>query len=55
MSTLQAIYDKSPYWLQHVMLNIYACDIHLERYGKPFRRVFDELKRTQWYSWASAH
>lgn len=50
MSGLQAIYDRAPYWLQHVMLNIYAFGIHRERYGKQFVRAFDELQQTQWYS-----
>jgi phenylacetate-CoA ligase len=50
MNKLQAFYDKAPYLAQSVMLNLYALNIHLERYGKPFARAFDELRQTQWFS-----
>jgi len=50
MNGLQVLYAKSPYWLQHVFLNAYAFSIHLERYGGPFHRAFDELQKTQWFT-----
>jgi phenylacetate-CoA ligase len=55
LKALKAIYDNSPYWFQHVMLNYYALKIHRERYGKTFRDVFDRLKQTQWYSSDEIH
>jgi phenylacetate-CoA ligase len=55
MKWLQAIYDRSPYSLQHVLLNAYAFRIHLERYGKPFERAFNELQKTQWFSPEQIH
>lgn len=55
MSGLQAIYDKVPYWLQHLLLNAHAFRIHRERYGKPFKRAFDELQQTQWFSPEQIH
>jgi phenylacetate-CoA ligase len=50
MEIIQTFYNKSPYWLQHILLNTYAFRIHQERYGKPFIRAFGELDRTQWFS-----
>ncbi|MBD1399330.1 phenylacetate--CoA ligase family protein [Pelovirga terrestris] len=50
MGKLQNLYDKSPYVAQHVLLNLYACRIHVERYGKPFHAALEELTKTQWYT-----
>jgi len=50
MNKLQSIYDKVPYHIQSVLLNLYAICIHRERYGKPFARAFKELQKTQWFS-----
>lgn len=55
MGRLQSFYDKAPYWMQSVMFNAYAFRIHRERYGKPFRRAFDELQKTQWFSPEQIH
>ncbi len=50
MSSIQIMYDKSPYWMQYLLLNAKAFLIHLERYGTPFNRAFMELQQTQWFS-----
>ena len=50
MVKLQSYYDKAPYPIQNVLLNLYALGIHKERYGKPFSRAFEEMKQTQWFS-----
>ena len=50
MARLQTFYDKSPHWLQNILLNAYAFSIHRERYGKRFLKAFQELRQTQWYS-----
>lgn len=49
MTTSQHFYDRSPYWLQHLMLNAYAVRIHRERYGKSFQEAYRRLEETQWY------
>lgn len=50
MSNFQKIYDAAPSWLQSILLNLYAYQIHRERYGKSFKRAFDELQKTQWFT-----
>ncbi|WP_291323121.1 hypothetical protein [Desulfonatronospira sp.] len=50
MGRLQSLYNKAPYGVQSVLLNLYALGIHRERYGRPFARALEELKKTQWYS-----
>lgn len=50
MSKLQSLYDKSPYWLQHLLLNVQAYRIHCQRYGAQFESVFEELLTSQWLS-----
>lgn len=47
---MQTLYDKSPYWLQHVLLNAYAYRVHKERYGKLFNEVYNNLLKSQWYT-----
>lgn len=43
MSKASEIYDSSPYWLQHLLLNLYAFRIKRQRYGVEFRRVLSDL------------
>jgi phenylacetate-CoA ligase len=50
MGVLQTVYEKTPYWLQNTLLNAYAFNIHRERYGAPFSRVFDDLQQSQWFT-----
>ena len=50
MAKSQGFYDNAPYWVQSILLNIYALGIHRERYGKPFALAFEELQKTQWFS-----
>ncbi len=50
MSLKQAFYNSSPYFLQHLLLNLYALRIHRERYGKQFDKALKELEETQNYS-----
>jgi phenylacetate-CoA ligase len=47
---LQDLYSNSPYYLQTLLLNLYAAKIHKQRYGKQFKSVFSELEKTQYYS-----
>jgi phenylacetate-CoA ligase len=49
MAAAQQIYDRAPYWLQHLLLNSHALRIHLERYGTSFRHASEELQKTQWF------
>lgn len=49
-SRLQTIYDKSPVFLQTLALNAYAIRVHMERYGDKYRRVWNELVKTQDFS-----
>ncbi len=55
MGLFQAIYDKAPYGVQNILLNLYALGIHRERYGKPFTLAFEELQQTQWFSPEKIH
>lgn len=55
MSNLQSLYNKAPYHLQSILLNLYALRIQKERYGKPFARAFEDLQKTQWYSPEQIH
>lgn len=55
MAGLQFFYDNSPYWLQYILLNSHAFRIHQERYGKRFRKAFEELQQTQWYNTEKIH
>jgi phenylacetate-CoA ligase len=50
MTMLQSIYDKSPYWIQNSLLNLYAIGIHKERYGKNFNIALQNLRESQWFS-----
>jgi phenylacetate-CoA ligase len=45
--SLEAFYDRSPGWVQTVMLNAYAAKIHRQRYGRRFEEVEVELEGTQ--------
>lgn len=47
---LQDFYDHSPYYIQRLLLNLYAAKIHKQRYGRQFRSVFSGLEKTQYYS-----
>lgn len=35
---------------QHIALNLFSLNVHLERYGIPFKKISEELRRTQYYS-----
>ena len=47
---LQDLYNHSPYYVQRLLLNLYAAKIHRERYGNKFKSVFSELEKTQDFS-----
>ena len=47
---LQDLYNHSPYYIQRLLLNLYAAKIHKERYGNKFKSVFSELEKTQYFS-----
>lgn len=47
---LQDIYNNSPYFVQRLLLNLYAVKIHKQRYGRQFKSIFSELEKTQYYS-----
>ncbi len=47
---LQEIYNNSPYYIQRLLLNLYAAKIHGERYGSKFKSVYSELEKTQYFS-----
>ena len=42
-------YDLSPAMLQTLMVNAYAVNVHLERYGSRFRDIKEKLNQTQYY------
>jgi phenylacetate-CoA ligase len=45
----QQLYSKVPYWLQGVLLNAYALRVHRERYGLPFTKALNDLRKTEWF------
>lgn len=47
---LQAIYNKSPYYIQTLLLNIYSAKIHQQRYGKKFKSIFLDLEKSQYFT-----
>jgi phenylacetate-CoA ligase len=50
MKVLEKIYHRSPGPLQTLFLNLKAAELYFERYGKKFRRVFEEFEKNQWRS-----
>ncbi len=44
------IYSKCPIFLQSALLNLKACELYLERYGKKFWKFYRELDQNQWRS-----
>jgi len=46
MSVMQQLYDKSPYYVQSVLFNLYAYKIHW-RYGERFERKLEELEQRE--------
>lgn len=44
---LQDFYNNSPYFIQRLLLNLYATKIHQERYGNKFKSIFSGLEKTQ--------
>ena len=47
MGKLEAIYQRSPVALQTALLNLKACELYLERYGKKFWRLYDEFTKNE--------
>lgn len=43
-------YDKSPAFLQNIVLTGYGALLHRERYGQGFARFRDLLEKSQWYT-----
>jgi len=50
MNLEKDIYSNSPIFLQNFLLNIKACELYFERYGKKFRNCFKEFDKNQWLS-----
>lgn len=50
MGFQENIYSHSPAFLQTVLLNVKATELYLERYGKKFRKLFDQFNKNQWLS-----
>ncbi len=44
------LYKSSPHILRTAMLNLYACSLNFERYGKKFERVLEEFERNEKFS-----
>jgi len=55
VSLLEDIYNKSPCFVQTVMLNIKAVELYRERYGKKFWKLFEQFDQNQWMSIADLH
>lgn len=47
---MQDLYNRSPYFAQRILLNIYAAKIHRQRYGEKFKSVFAELEKSQYFT-----
>ncbi len=47
---LEAIYNRSPVFLQNVGISLYGLGLYFREYGKNFRRKLDEFERLEWYS-----
>ena len=47
---LQDLYNHSPYYVQTLLLNLFAAKVHKQRYGRQFKAVYSELDKTQYYS-----
>src|SRR5688572_22163842 len=50
MNALEALYRRSPVFVQTAMLNAKAVELYLERYGRKFRRLAEAFERQQWWS-----
>lgn len=50
MIDFQSTYNKAPYHIQSLALNLYSLKLYKQRYGKKFLKVMNELKKTQYYS-----
>ena len=50
MIDFQSTYNKAPYHIQNLALNLYSLKLYKQRYGKKFLKVMNELKKTQYYS-----
>ena len=46
----ERVYQKSPYALQTAFLNLKACELYLERYGRKFWKLYEEFDKNQWLS-----
>src|SRR5262245_30700088 len=44
MTNAQLIYDRSPVWVQNLMLNAFAAKIERHRYGSAYRDAVAELE-----------
>ena len=47
---LKRLYSLAPHSLKSVLLNAYSGALYLERYGKSFRNISEQLESTRWYS-----
>ncbi|HEX6052848.1 MAG TPA: hypothetical protein VFZ21_26460, partial [Gemmatimonadaceae bacterium] len=49
MSFVDRVYQAAPGWMQSVLLNGYAYQLHRKRFGAGFRSLLAEWDRTQWW------
>ncbi len=50
MNLERNLYARVPIFLQTTLLNIKACELYIERYGRKFYRCFQEFEDNQWLS-----
>jgi phenylacetate-CoA ligase len=43
MNIAEGVYQRSPAWLQNVLLNAHAYRVRMHRYGRPYERAVEEL------------
>src|SRR5262249_41300608 len=48
MKAFENIYRLSPIPLQTLFLNLKAIELYFERYGRKFRKIFEEFDKNQW-------
>ncbi|MBZ5496012.1 MAG: hypothetical protein LAP85_06375 [Acidobacteriia bacterium] len=47
---LENLYNHCPVSLQTLLLNVKALELHLERYGSKFQKVYEQFTKNQWMS-----
>ena len=50
MNLERNFYSNCPIFLQTALLNLKACELYIERYGKKFWKRFNEFDKNQWLS-----